>query len=325
MAGAVAAGLALTLACAALAAQGVKEIPLNGEPRPASIADQLKQLPLPADEKKKALEAFGGHDVVTVERILVQAINADPKSPDVLLVAARLFFLDRNPTNAAIAFKKAEKIQPLSSPDRFTLAMAYVGMGKGEWARPELTRLAAGAPHNPLYPYWLARIDYDQRNYAQACERLRAIVKANPTYARAWDYLGLALEGDGKLDEAVTSYQQAVRLNREQKPESAWPPLNYGTLLTRMDRLKDAEPLLREAANLEPKLGEARYRLGLNLHKQQRDDEAIVEFQRAVEADPTAPEPLYALGQIYRARGDAKAADEAFAKFRELKKVKRGE
>lgn len=315
----------LLFASTMLSAQSVKEIPVGAEPRAVPIAEQLKQSSLPAAEKEQALKALAGHDVVAVEKILVQAIAADPKSSDLLLVAARLFFLDRNPASAAIAFKKAEKIKPLTPPDRFTLAMAYIGMGKGEWARPELTRLGGESPKSPLFPYWLSRIDYDQRNYAAAIERLRGVVKANPEYTKAWENLGLALEGDGKLEDAITSHREAVRLNRVQKMQSGWPALNLGTLLTKMDQLKEGEAMLREAIGIEPKLGEARYRLGVNLRKQKMDDVAMVEFQRAIDLDPNAPEPLYALGQIYRERGDVKAAEDAFARFKELKKVKRGE
>lgn len=317
-------GSILALASAAVFAQPVKEIPVGGE-KAVPIPEQLRSSPLPVAEKEKALKAFAAHDVTTVEKILVQAIEADPKSSDLLLLAARLFFLDRNPANAAIAFKKAEKIKPLTAPDRFTLAMAYIGLGKGDWARPELTRLAAETPQSPLYEYWLARIDYDQRNYAAAIERLRGVLKTNPTFTKAWDVLGLSLEGDGKLEDAITSYKEAVRLNREAKPQSAWPPLNFGTLLTKMERLKEGEVELREAIGFEAKLPEARYRLGVNLHKQNKDDEAVVEFQRAIDLNPSAPEPLYILSQIYRSRGDAKAADEALARFKDLKKAKSGE
>jgi tetratricopeptide (TPR) repeat protein len=317
-------GSLLALASAFASAQTVKEIPVAGE-RAIPISEQLKLSPLAAPEKEKALKAFAAHDVTTVEKILVQAIQADPKSSDLLLLAARLFFLDRDPRNAVIAFKKAETIRPLASPDRFTLAMAYISAGRSEWARPELTRLASETPESPLYPYWLARIDYDQRNYPAAIDRLRGVVKKGPDYLKAWDVLGLSLEGDGKLEEAIASYKEAVRLNREQKPQSAWPPLNLGTLYTKMDRLKDGEEMLREAVGYEAKLGKAHYSLGVNLRKQSKDDEALAEFQQAVECDRNALEPLYALSQIYRSRGDMKAAEDALARFKQLQKVKRGE
>ena len=71
-------------------------------------------------------------------------------------------------------------------------------------------------------------------------------------------------------------------------------------------------------------LAETHYRLGVNLHRQGNDDAAIAELKQATKLDPTSTEPLYALGQIHRGQGDTKAADEAFEKFKALKKEKRG-
>jgi tetratricopeptide (TPR) repeat protein len=202
--------------------------------------------------------------------------------------------------------------------------MAFIGIGKPAWARPELERLAAAVPDNPVYPYWLARVDYDEHKYDASIARLRAVTKAVPQFARAWDNLGLSLEATGKLDEAVAVYRQAVELNREQKTHSPWPPLNLATLLTKMGDVAGAEPLLREAILYEPGLGEAHYRLGVNLKKQNRGRDAVSELKKATELDPNATEPLYALGQLYREQGDEAAATQAFEKFRELKKKQRG-
>ena len=41
------------------------------------------------------------------------------------------------------ALKKAEALAPLDSQERFQLALAYIAMKRGDWARPELERLAA--------------------------------------------------------------------------------------------------------------------------------------------------------------------------------------
>ena len=263
-------------------------------------------------------------DYLTVEQILVHAIEADAKAADLLALAARVFLLDRNPGNAAIALKKAEKLRPLSETDRFQLVMAYIGVNRSEWARPELDRLAGASPQNTLYPYWLARIDYSERKYESSIARLRYVTSANPAFMRAWDNLGLSLEARGQLEDAVESYQRAVNLNREQKPSSPWPPLNLGTLLTKLDRLKEAETVLRESLGYSADLAEAHYRLGVNLHRQGNDDSAIAELKQAAKLDPTSAEPLFALGQIHRAQGDTKAADEAFEKYKVLKKEKRG-
>jgi tetratricopeptide (TPR) repeat protein len=287
------------------------------------VIEQLQKAPLPNPEKDRAQRALTRKDYLAVEQILVHAIEADPKA-DLLVLAARVFLLDRNPGNAAIALNKAEKLRPLSETDRFQLVMAYIALNRGEWARPELDRLAAASPQNTLYSYWLARIDYNERKYESSIARLRSVTSANPSFMRAWDNLGLSLEAMGQIEEAVDSYQRAVNLNRNQKPSSPWPPLNLGTLLTKLDRLKDAETVLRESLGYGPDLAEARYRLGVNLHRQGNDDSAVAELKQATKLDPTSTEPLFALGQIYRGQGDTKAADEAFEKFKALKKEKRG-
>jgi tetratricopeptide (TPR) repeat protein len=292
--------------------------------RLAPIAEQLERTSLPGEQKAQVRVALDAKDYRAAETILVRAIDADPKSPDLLILAARVFSLDRNPMNAAIALKKAEKLRPLGVPDRLALAMAYLGFNRGAWARPEFEKLAAADPLNPLYPYWLARIDFDEHKYDSAIERLEAVTKANPGFMRAWDNLGLSLEGAGRLSEAVSSYRRAIRLDRDQTAPSPWPLLNLGTLLTKMGELTEAEALLREAAGYQTTLAEAHYRLGVNLQKQNRAQDAIVELRQACTLDPNATEPLYALGQLYRKQGDEKAAAEIFERFRALKKIKRG-
>ena len=59
--------------------------------------------------------------------------------------------MDRKPLNAAIALKKAEVLGPLDNHARLQLALAYIAMKRGDWARPELERLALAEPANVTY------------------------------------------------------------------------------------------------------------------------------------------------------------------------------
>jgi tetratricopeptide (TPR) repeat protein len=303
--------VAMVLAVAASYAQP-QELP--------PIPEALKQAPLSSEGREELARALEAKDYRTAETILVSAIDAEPKSPGLLILAARVFFLDKNPANSAIALKKAEKLRPLAEPERFLLAMAYLGIGRGSWARLELEKL----PKRPPYEYWLARIDYDEHKYQQAIGRLRAVTAADPASMRAWDNLGLSLEGAGEIDGAVASYREAIRLDREQNLHSPWPPLNLATLLTKTGELKEAEELIREALRYESGLAEAHYRLGVNLRKQGRTEPAIAELRLAIELNPAAAEPLYALGQTLHEQGDEAAATEFFSRFKELKKKQRG-
>ena len=245
--------------------------------------------------------------------------EAQPSS-EVLRLLGTVFLRGGRPLNAAIALKKAEAIAPLDEASRFTLAMAYVAMGKRAWARPELEKLAAQSPAKALYPYWLARLDYDDNQYATAVTKLEKAIALDPAFARAYDNLGLCYEALGRFDEAQRSYEAALRLNDEQKARSPWPSLNLGMLLTRLDRNDDAEARFRQSLRTDPGFGPAHYQLGVVLEKKGKTGEARNELEDAARLDPTSAETQYALARLYRRTGEADKADAALRRFEELKK-----
>jgi len=120
-----------------------QELRLGAEETEA-IYKKLQQSPLTDDQKQQVRQAIRARDYRTTEVILVRAIDANQKSAELLTLSAGVFLLDKNPMNTAIALKKAERIHPLVAAARFSLAMAYTAMGKRDWARQELDRLAAG-------------------------------------------------------------------------------------------------------------------------------------------------------------------------------------
>ncbi len=258
------------------------------------------------------------------EALLREAVERKPPSAEVLRLLGGVLFLRHNYLNAAVAIKKAEALAALDERSRFTLAMSYVVMGRRDWARPELAKLARAAPRNPLYLYWTGRLDYDDGQYAAAVKNLLRALEFDSRFVKAHDNLGLCYEALGKYDEAIRSYQEAVRLNREPKSPSPWPPLNLGLLLSRLDRLDEAESLFRESLRGDPRFPQGHYQLGAVLEKKGRSAEAIAELEEAARLDPSYPEPHYALARIHRKSGDAEKADRALEAFQRLKKEKGG-
>jgi len=255
------------------------------------------------------------------EALLLEAREAQPESAEVLRLLGGVFFVKGSLLQAAVALKKAEALAPLDERSRFTLAMAYVALGRPDWARPELETLKKEDERNPLYPYWIARLDYDDGQYESAIEGLRRAIELDPRYMKAHDNLGLSYEALGRFDEARRAYEEAVRLDRETPPQSPWPHLNLGLLLTRLDRLDEAEARLRESAKVDPRFAKARYHLGVVLEKQGRPADAVVELEEAARLDSAYPEPHYALARIHRRAGDRENSDRALARFRELREL----
>jgi tetratricopeptide (TPR) repeat protein len=309
---------------ASVAAATAQEPPLpSGAAGPPDARD-LDATGVDASRRARIDDALktGAYD--RAQTLLLEEVARNPRSPELLRMLGGVLFLTGGYLNSAIALKKAEALAPLDDRSRFTLAMSYIVMRQRPWARPELERLAAGDPPNPLYPYWIARLEYDDQHYAAAVDGFRHVVALDPGYFKAYDNLGLSYEALGRDDEAIKSYQEALRLNRERGSHSPWPSLNLGILLTRLDRLDEAETVLRESAREDARFAAAHYQLGVVLDKKGQTAAAIAEMSQATRLDPAYPEPQYALARLYRRAGELEKAEGALARFLALKKKDQG-
>jgi len=289
-------------------------------PRAEPTRDTYAQLPISEESRTTLREAVQSRDYARAEALLAGELARQPGSQALLTTAAAVFFLDGKYLNCAVTLKKAEVIAPLTSRDRFTLALSYIILNHGDWARPELEKLADADPHNPSYPYWLGRIDYDAMQYKAAKAHLQAALKLDPRFMKAYDNLGLTFEALGQYDDAIRVYQQAILMNRSAPAPSPWPPLNLGTLLVKLGNLNDAEVYLGESLKYAPRFSRAHYQMGVLQEKQKQDDAALLELAEAARDDPTYPEPHYLLARIYARNGQkarAEAEQQAFAKLKQ--------
>src|SRR6266446_4538366 len=94
----------------------------------------------------------------------------------------------------------------------------------------------------------------------------------------AWFILGVACQFQGKLDEAVASYEQALRL----KPDFAVVHSNLGAIHAARARWEDAIASFRSALELEPNFADACNNLGIAFINQGMRADAAAAFQRAI-------------------------------------------
>ena len=293
------------------------------DPSSSSLSLQLSELKVDPSRQTELERAINARDHAAVERILVEEAERDPKSPrsaKLLAIAAAVFFLDGHYVSAVIAWKKAEAIAPLDDRSRFTLAMACIRLNRRDWARPELEKLAAAQSQNPLFLYWLARLDYDERNYGSAVARLQKVIALDPKMVRAYDTLGLCFDYLGKFDEAVKNYNRAIELNRLQPKPSPWPQVDLAISLIALNQLPEAEKNLREAIGYDSQLPQAHYQLGRVLEMQGAYQSAADSLKTAIALAPEYPEPHYLLGRIYHRLGNELLSKAEIARFQQLKK-----
>jgi tetratricopeptide (TPR) repeat protein len=210
-------------------------------------------------------------------------------------------------------------MRPLREADQFTLAMALVRLGDEKESRVVLTKLVEDHSSTAIYWYWLGRLDYYQRRYGEAVDKLQRAVQLDPKSTRGWDSLGLAWDMQGRLEEARAKFEKAVALNREQPRKSPWPPHDLGYLLLRMGETTHAEALLRESLRYDDNLAETHYYLARSLEKEGRSDESIREYQIAVKDDPSATDSCYSLAMLFRKLHREVEAKAMFEEYRKRK------
>jgi len=86
------------------------------------------------------------------------------------------------------------------------------------------------------------------------------------------------------------------------------------------DDLDKAARLLKQAVQLNAGIRIAHADLGAIYAEQKRYQEALAEFQVAVKLDPDQPDTHFRMGRLYQTMGKPSAANQEFAKVRELHK-----
>ncbi len=94
--------------------------------------------------------------------------------------------------------------------------------------------------------------------------------------------LGIALGNQGKLEEAIAAYREAIRL----KPDYADAHNNLGIALGKQGKLEEAVAEFRTAIRLKPDYADAHATLGVALVAQGKVDDAIAELRAAIRLKP---------------------------------------
>jgi tetratricopeptide (TPR) repeat protein len=120
--------------------------------------------------------------------------------------------------------------------------------------------------------------------------------------------IGQALQEDGRLEEAIAWYQQALL----REPYTARFHANLASALEEQDKHEEAIARYQEALRLEPTHAESHSGLGWVRHEQGRYEEAMAHYREAVRLDPTLPAAHCNLGTILEELSDFDGAEQCF-------------
>jgi protein O-mannosyl-transferase len=142
---------------------------------------------------------------------------------------------------------------------------------------------------------------YGQTAYWRDTETLwRHSIDVSPGDYIAYDGLGFTLLQEGRISDAIVSYEKAIQI----KPNYVQAHNNLGNAYMENGRLNEAAAQYQKVLELAPGDPQVHNNLGTLLLKQGRIDEAIQQYRKAVATDPQVAELHYNLGAALITKGD---------------------
>jgi len=149
-------------------------------------------------------------------------------------------------------------------------------------------RILAYYPQCALAHYNLGHSLFDEGRIEEAIAHYTEAVRLDPDYVEAQNNLGVALIEENRLPEALDHLNQALRIN----PDSAQALGDLGLALGKMNRLSESIERLEQAVKIDPDFADARINLGVSLNSAGRAPEALEQFQQALKIQPASARAL---------------------------------
>jgi len=173
-------------------------------------------------------------------------------------------------------------------------------------------------PSNAEALYGLGSVYLKKEKNAEARETFERTVKLKTNYPKtltnAWNNLGILSAREGKMPEAVSYFQEALRLD----PDHLVALDNLGAAYRQLQNWDEARQTLERALKVKPDDPEANYSLGMVFAQTGDSDRAYELLQKALQLRPGYPEALNNLGILYLR---THRINEAVASFEECIRV----
>jgi protein O-GlcNAc transferase len=136
-------------------------------------------------------------------------------------------------------------------------------------------------------------------------QRARVFLKSFSGAPVLFEFLGMALAGQHRYNDALNYFQRAAR----SAPDDAQFWENLASCQVQIGDFAEAERSFKRALTLEPKSITALATLAGVLHTLNRDDEAQIVAERAVAVSPRDPASNYQLGNVLLAKAEYDRAE----------------
>ncbi len=214
-----------------------------------------------------------------------------------------LIYQEQRKWNPALEeFRRAISSEPKDPKYPNNLGILFNKMGKPEDASREFSKALTLDPDYPDALYNLGQFYLNGNNLDEAWKYWSKLMRVNPNYsesARAHDSFGVALAVQGRMEEAIPHFSEALRIN----PSSYVSHTNLGSALFSQGKVDEAILHYTKALELNANYDEAHYNLGVALATQGKAKEAIAQLSEALRINPQHQGARYALNDLKSSSG----------------------
>ena len=228
-----------------------------------------------------------------------------------------IFFQRGYIDQAAVSFATALRDDPSSAEACYGLGSAYLSQNKTDEARESFeraTKLQAGYP-DTVANAWnnLGLLAAREGRTDEAIRCFKEALRSSPDHLIALDNLGNAYRLQKNWDDARQTFDRGLQVNPSD------PEANYGLAMVfaQADDSARTYEYLQKALNARPVFPEALNNLGILYLRTQRQDEAVASFKECIRVAPGFDQAYLNLAKVYVLEG---APDKARAVLIELLK-----
>ena len=287
------------------------------------------------------LEARREHYPAAIE-LYKQALALDPNLSGLQMNLGLAYFKSAQFPEAIRVFRSERKRHPDDPRLTILLGMSHYGMGDYLVASPYLEQAARREPQNLALRLTLAHSCLWSKQYDCVMTTYKEILALNAESAEADMLAGEALDAMGDAAGALAQFRAAVKAN-PQEPNLhyaigylLWTQSNYGEasreFQAELDHNADhaeswtylgdcylqtgdyqrAQAVLDKAVAVAPTSSMAHRDLGVAYAHSRRNDEAMREYLKAIELDPSDVAPHWRLAKLLQTMGRKDEAGKEF-------------
>lgn len=235
--------------------------------------------------------------IAHLQKVVNENVNAD-SVPFAFLRLGKLLQDKGDWRGAGDQFRRAAELRPNYSEAHRSLAFSLAHEGRRSEALSEYSTVAKLSPSEldrrysqVLANQWLGNALLEQGNYSAAASAYREAIRLKPDYRVAHCELGLVLERQGHLVQAIQEYRAALQPKSKELDSSEWlvlAHLRLGEALLSEGRAHQAEGIveLQNAIARDRKHLESYFCLGKALYEQGNFVEAASEYKEAMKINP---------------------------------------